>query len=752
MRVTRRGLLIGAGVGGGLLLGWALTPRQFAPPLEPGKDEIAFNAWLKIGADGVISVAVPQLEMGQGVTTLIPQVVAVELGADWRQIAVEPAPVSGAYPNVPLAAKWAEHWMPVFSGLAGAPDSLLARRFAESGAFMATADGLSLAAYELPARIAAASARAMLCMAAADRWDVAWEQCEAAGGFVTNGKQRLSFAELASEAADYEPPDPAPLRPAAASERVSTVPPGGKLAFPRLDLPAKVDGSLQFAGDVRLPDMLYAAIRHAPHGQASLGEYDAAKAKGLPGFVRLVEGHDWLAAVATDWWAAERALKEVAPRFSVSHRAESTLIARRMDEALMYGDATTIHAAGEVPSKWSVARRYDVAPALHATLETAGVTARYDGARLELWTASQDPAEARRVGARALGIDAGDVVLYPMPAGGSFDRRLEHEHVAEAALIAREAGKPVQLVWSRWQEHVAGLPRTPVSAVMAAQTTVGGAVAAWKARLVLPAASRQFGRRLFDAETAQGALQASSGESDAGAVEGAIPPYAVPSQVIEHVPVETLLPAGRMRGQAHGYTAFFTECFIDELAQQAGREPLSFRMALLGQDPRLAQCLQRAASLAGWNGGKDGSGQGLACHRMAVNGNWGWVAAVATARRDQQGVRVDRLHCVADVGRIVNVDIARQQLEGGLVFGLSLALGAATAFAEGLPLSGRLGQLNLPMLATCPEIEVDFVEGEGEPFDPGELGVAVVAPAVANALFSATGLRFRKLPLTEEAA
>jgi isoquinoline 1-oxidoreductase beta subunit len=750
MRVTRRGLLIGAGAGGGLLLGWALTPRSFAPPLAPGKDEVAFNAWLKIGSDGVVSVAVPQLEMGQGVTTLIPQIVAVELGADWRQVAVEPAPVSGAYPNVPLAARWAEYWMPALSSVAAAPDSLLARRFAESGAFMATADGLSLAAYELPARIAAASARAMLCMAAAERWNLAWEECEAANGFVSNGKQRLSFAELASEAADHEPPDPPALRPAPASERVATVPPGGRLAFPRLDLPAKVDGSLQFAGDVRLPDMLFAAIRHAPYGKASLGEYDAGKAKGLPGFVRLVAGSDWLAAVATDWWAAERALKEVAPHFSVSHRADSTLIARRMEEALMYGDATTIYAAGEVPSRWSVALRYDVAPALHATLETASVTARFDGARLELWVASQDPAEARRCGARALGIDAGDVVLYPMPAGGSFDRRLEHEHVTEAALIARETGKPVQLVWSRWQEHVAGLPRAPVSAVMAAQTTANGDLASWKARLALPAATSEFGRRLFGAQSAQQALAASSGESDAAALDGAIPPYAVPNQVIEQVPVETLLPAGRMRGQAHGYTAFFTECFIDELAHRAGREPFSFRMALLGQDPRLAQCLQRAASLAGWNGGKDGSGQGLACHRMSANGQWGWVAAVATARRDQQGVRVDKLHCVADIGRIVNADIARQQLEGGLVFGLGLALGAATAFAEGLPLSARLGQLGLPMLATCPEIEVDFVEGEGEPFDPGELGVAVVAPAVANALFSATGLRFRKLPLVEE--
>jgi isoquinoline 1-oxidoreductase subunit beta len=236
------------------------------------------------------------------------------------------------------------------------------------------------------------------------------------------------------------------------------------------------------------------------------------------------------------------------------------------------------------------------------------------------------------------------------------------------------------------------------------------------------------------------------------AIDGALPPYAIEHLLIEHVPAATGLPAGRMRGNAHGYTAFFTESFIDELAHKAGREPLSYRMALLGADPRLAQCLQRVAGLAQWNGGKDSSGQGIACHRMGAGANWGWVAVVAQARRDERGVRVDKLFAVADVGRIVNLDIARQQLEGGLVYGLGLALGSATAWADGLPLSGRLGILGLPTLATCPEITVDFIDSDDAPFDPGELGVAAVAPAVANALFSATGMRFRKLPLLEEEA
>ncbi len=750
MKVTRRGLLIGSGAAAGLVLAWALTPRSYDIPLPPGKDEQAFNAWIKIGRDGVVSVAVPQLEMGQGVSTLLPQIVAHELGADWRQIAVEPAPISGGYANVPLAAKWAEMWMPALSEAASAPDSLIARRFAQSNEFMATADGMSLAAYELPARIAAASARAMLAQAAADRWNVAWEECDAAAGFIQHGKNRLSFAELVDAAAAFNPPDPPVLRAEPMAERAAESPPGAKLRYPRLDLPAKVDGSMQFAGDIRLPDMLFAAIRHAPSGQATLGEYDPDKAKGLPGFVKLVEGPDWLAAIASDWWAAERALKEIAPNFAVTGRANTGRINRALDKALTHGDGTAIHAAGDTPGNFTIARRYEVAPALHATLETASVTARFVAGRLELWVASQAPQVARRAAARALDIAVQKVVVYPMPAGGSFDRRLEHEHVAEAALIARAAGKPVQLVWSRWQEHVAGLPRSPVAAVLAAQTTPAGDLYSWKSRLALPATSHEFGHRLFGGMAAQAALSASADQGDAMAIEGALPPYAIENLLIEHVPATTGLPSGRMRGNAHGYTAFFTESFIDELAHKAGREPLGYRMALLADDLRLAQCLQRVAGLAQWDGGKDGSGQGIACHRIAANGSWARVAAVAVARRDERGVRVDKLFAVADIGRIVNADIARQQLEGGLVYGLGLALGSATAFADGLPLSGRLGILGLPTLATCPEITADFIESDDVPFDPGELGVAVVAPAVANALFSATGMRFRKLPLLEE--
>lgn len=768
MAISRRGVLVGAAVGGGLVAAWALRPRTFADPLAPGRNEHAFGAWLKIARDGVVTVAVPQLEMGQGVATLLPQVVAQELGADWRQVAVEPAPVSGAYANVPLAARWAPLWMPFLPGLADRADGLFARRFAESTRFTATADGTTLAAFEMPCREAAASARAALCMAAAARWGVAWEECEAAAGFVIHDDKRASFAALADEAATMAPPDPPPLRAQPPAEAPIPGEADAATSHPRLDLPAKVDGTFLFAGDVRLPGMVYAAIKHGPAGGAELTGFDPRAARAIDGVVQVVEGKRWLAAVATNWWAADRALAAMKPRFRVAAPLESARIAERLDDAVRRGAGTMVAVRGEV-FDWGtgpgegpdLALRYDVAPGGHATPETASVTARFADGRLELWMASQAPERARQAAAEALDIAASRVILYPMAAGGSFDRRLEHDHAIEAALIAREVGQargqPVQLVWSRWEEQLAGRPRAPVAAIVSARMVPGGEgrLAALKARVAVQPAAREFGRRLFDNRTAAAALANSAGEADALAVEGAMPPYDIAQIAVEHVPADTGMPAGRLRGNAHGYTAFFVESFIDEVAQRHGREPLSFRMEMLGDDPRLAECLQRVARLAEWDGGQAQSGKGLACHAMhdpardgAAGG--GRIACIATARQEEGGVRVSRLAACVDIGRIVNLDLARQQVEGGLVFGMAQALGAAISYARGLPDQRRLADMNLPALADVPEIAVDFVDSAAPPFDPGELGVAVAAPAIANALHSATGLRLRRLPLLSE--
>lgn len=760
-RITRRGLLVGAAATGGLLVGWSLWPRDYPGALKPGAGEHGFGAWLTIGEDGVVTVAVPQLEMGQGVTTLLPQIVAHELGADWRQVAVLPVPPNGAQPNAVLAAKWAPLWSQI-------PALSAAERFARDEAFNATAEGTTLAAYETLAREAGATARVMLAQAAAARWGVGWEECEVRGGLVMAGGRQLTFGALAAEAAATTPPDIPPLRPDPPAERpVQGLEGEGAaesltLLYPRLDLPSKVDGSMVFAGDVRLPGMVHAAIRHAPPGLTELSDFDAKAAARIRGVRGVVTARRWLAVAADSWWQAERALDAMRPRFVGGAPLDTGQVAVWLSEAVKDG-GTEIAATGDVAEALAdgntvFTATYAAAPAVHATLETASATARMADGRLELWIASQAPEAARRAAAKAAGVALSDVVLYPLPAGGSFDARLEKRHAIEVAWLARKLGRPVQLTWSRAEELKALPPRTPVAVGLTAKLDPATSLpTAWRARIACPATAREAGKRLFGNLTEDAARSAVEGEADPLAGEGAVPPYAIPNISIEHCPVTLPFATGRLRGNAAAYCSFATEGFMDELARRAGRDPLVFRLGMLGDQPRLAAVLQRAARLGAWDGGRAGSGQGLALARMDAFGDearagGGRIACVAKARMGEGGLMVEQLTAVVDIGRIVNLDIARQQIEGGLLFGLGLAAGSSVRWAGGHPAPDRLAGLALPTLASAPEVVVEFVASDAPPFDPGELGVVVAPPAIANALFAATGLRFRALPLVAGAA
>jgi isoquinoline 1-oxidoreductase beta subunit len=752
--VTRRQLIAGAAVGGGLIVAWSLWPRHYSSPLTPGPNEREFGGWLTIGRDGVVTVAIPQLEMGQGVTTILAQVAAVELGADWRQVAVEPAPPSGLYANIPLAARWAEMWSDL-PGFASAPDSRLAENFARGNSFIATAEGLTLDAYEAPLRDAAATARVMLAMAAADRWGIEPEECVVENGLVRHGKQQLGFGELVVEAAGLDVPDPPPLRIDAAAEE--PVPGEAEIEppFPRLDLPSKVDGSFLFAADIRLPGLVYASIRHAPFGGFTLTGFEPEAVANMPGLVGVVKSKRYLAAVGESWWIAEQAVGKMKPVFGGGRKLATDAVFEKLGKAFKEGTPKGVYATGDVDAlleRPSLTQRYGVGAAVHATIETASATARLEDGKLELWIAAQAPELTRRAAAKAAGLSVEDVVLYPTAAGGSFDARLERLHAIEVTQIAKAIGRPVQLTWPRAEEFKALPPRTPVLAELsvAFYPATGGKIAAWRANLALPATAREFGHRLFDNHTPEAAIEHAAGEADALACEGAFPPYAIDNVAIAHLPVEIALPTGRMRGNAVAYTAFFTESFIDELAEKAGRDPYLYRLDMLGHSPRMAEVLGRATRLGNWDGGRRGTGQGLAMVRMGSADAGGRIACVAEAALAEGGLRVNRLFAAVDIGRIVNLDIARQQIEGGLLMGVSLAAGSSIAFEDGTPVPSRLSGLSLPTLADSPEITIEFVASEAPPFDPGELGVAVAPPAIANALYSATGSRFRSLPCSPE--
>jgi isoquinoline 1-oxidoreductase beta subunit len=511
-----------------------------------------------------------------------------------------------------------------------------------------------------------------------------------------------------------------------------------------------VDGSASFAGDVRLPDMLFASVRAGPAGNTRLLSVDEKAALNMRGVLQVVKTDNWVAAVASNWWAANNALDAMAPVFRTKGRmADSTEIVQSLSNAIAKGPGFRATKFGDVDAAMAqeagariFKADYTVGAAVHAPIETRSATADFRDGRLQLWLATQAPAVARLAAAEAIGISVDDVVHHPVIAGGSFDRNFDNSIAAQVAVIAKAVGRPVQLTWSRPEDFIRDHVRSPALGRLSAAMNAEGAVTGLTVRVAAASTMRELACRM-DGQQADKARKSASGQYDVLALEGAQIPYAIPNITIDHFPVSMPMPTGPWRGLANSYNCFFVEGFIDELAHKAGVEPLSFRMQMLIGQTRLARCLTGVATMAGWDGGMSGSGRGIACHSMRGS----HIAVIVTARNSETGVRVDRVHAMADCGRLINPDLARQQIEGGIVFGLAQALGAATDFESGLPTARRLRDIDLPKLADVPEITVELARSDEAPGGVSELGVPAVAPAIANALFSAAGIRLRELPL-----
>lgn len=726
--ISRRTLLIGGGAGIGLALAWSVWPRTYRPNLRAAEGETIFNAFLKIGRDGRVIVAVPQAEVGQGVWTTLPQILADELGADWRTVSVEPAPVSPLYANALLAEQAADD--SAFPSLLGI-DRWTARQYAERNALMLTAGSTSVRAFEARLREAGAAGRALLSLAAADRWNVNWEELDTRDGFVWGPNGRLAFAELAEEAAGHDLPDNLPVR-GGIENRLAGQP------LPRLDAPAKLDGSAMFAGDVRLRDMVHVAVRSAPPG-SRLAALDRAAGERVIGALQALDGPGWVAVAATNGWAAQKALDAMQPRWEVPAGPDAQGVSAALAAALDGEEGDRLFEAGEIPvvqpGTSAITARYEVGPAPSAAIEPLTATARVTGDRLEIWAPSQAPGLARAAAARAAGFAEGAVTLYPTLVGGGYGRKLEVEAIQQAAAIAARLGRPVQLTWPRIQEIQRDGLRPPAMAQLTAYVAAG-TIRGWHAKLAAPEAADALARRL----RAAGSFFRPGG----GPAAGAAPPYGFANVAIDHVAVETGLEAGIWRGGAHSYTGFFTESLIDEIARAAGQEPLSFRMAMLGGNPRLARCLATASAIGGWDGGARGGGMGIACH--AAFGSYIAALAEVEVGRDQRP-RVLRAVCAVDCGRAINPEIVKQQIEGGFIHGLSAAIGRPLELADGIPTARTIGAYGLPVLRDSPDVTVELLESEEEPGGVTELGVTVAAPAIANAWFALTGQRARSLPI-----
>jgi isoquinoline 1-oxidoreductase beta subunit len=718
LKLDRRTVLIGGGAGVGLVVAFALWPRHMRSDLAVRRGEEAFGNYLKVARDGRITVAVPQAETGQGIWTGLSQIVADELGAAWETIAVEPAPLTPAYAN-PLANH--EGWL---DGVG----FVRAHQLESDGAMRVTAGSTSVRAFEQPLREAAAVARAMLVGAAADRWGVPAGDCQTADGFVIHGGRTFTFGELAEEAA---------TRAAPVTTRPNPSAKGRVLGQPlqRLDGPAKTDGTWRFAGDVRLPGMLFASVRAAPPGGRLTTHSDKA-ARQIPGVRTVVARADWVAAIADSWWAAETAIRAAEAKFTGPRTPDD--VRAVFDDALQNGNLRRRFHRGDYESTVAgsrpLAATYFVAPSQHLAIEPLTATARFNAGRLEIWVATQAPGLALDVAAHTARVARSNVALYPMPPGSPSGRALEADAIGYAVELARELKAPVQVVLSQSssQNH------NPVAAGALAHMTAlpgeGGITAAWKMQVATNNALGSAIARLLGSDDKRRIARM--------AIDG-IPPYAVPNVTIEAIDTQLPFTCGYMRGSPQREFAFFTESFADELARAAGMEPLAYRMSLLGSNPRLARCLQAAAQLAGWDGGGPGSTMGIAgC--SAYGSHIGLVATASIGEAQQ--VKVHRLVAAVDCGRIVNSGLVTQQIAAGLIWAIGQATVAEPEWIAGMPRARPLGRLGLPRLGDTPDIGVQLVSSADPPGGVSGLGTTVLAPAVANAIFAGSGKRLRTLP------
>ncbi len=724
---SRRGFLIGTGAAVGLVVGYALWPRRWPNAWTAAEGETLLGPWVKIAADGQVTVAVPQAEMGQGIYSGFAQIVADELGADWRMMAVEPAPWHPAYAHVGLAREGTAGLPPMVRDLAARAGEEVIRRLN----LHMTGGSTSVKGYHDLLRQAAAEARARLVAAAAREWRVSAANVDTANGFVIYKANRMAFAQaVALVDPDAEPPAPV-LR------AVDARPLEGRV-LPRIDLPPKVDGSARFGADVRVPGMLYAAIRQGPVGDSKLVSAAA------PADVRMVKGANWVAVVAPTTWEAKRGLGAVKASFSTNGRKAGPWIEQALAKAASGTDGgKAVAEDGDLDGALGaspIVADYALPFLAHACMEPMTATARVAGGQAEIWAPVQSLTLAHWAVAEALGLETDDVIVHPTLLGGGFGRKAETDCLVQAALIAKEVGKPVQLIWSREEDFGSDKFRPPVHARMRGSISAERGIAAWDARIAVPSVGDSFMGRNMPR------LASDEDKPNAAAIEGAEAiPYAVGAFRAVHVPVPQPVPLGYWRSVGHSFSAFLVESFVDELAAAALTDPLEFRLRLLADKPRHAAVLKAAAEAGRWGEAVPaGFGRGIAVHE-----SFGSIVAIVIEAGVVGGaVRVSEVVSAIDCGRAIAPDSVRAQLEGAAMMGLSAALGEAVTFAEGEAVQRNFDGYSVLRLADAPVRLATVIVNSGAPLGGvGEPGLPPVAPALANALYKATGTRARSLPL-----
>ena len=706
---NRREFLVRAALGGGMALGFRL-PCGSAVARDDAAD-VEINAWIVIRSDNTVVIRVARSEMGQGILTALPMLVAEELECDWAKVVPEIAP-----PSENLRRKQ------VFGD-------------------MSTSASRSVSASQQTLRRAGAVAREMLIAAAAARWNVPPAECRAARGVITHAAsgRRTTFGAVAGAAARL----PAPAQVALKERKDWTL-----IGTPqrRLDVRDKVAGKPIYGVDVRRPGMLYAAIVQCPVFKGTVRAVDSAKAAAMPGVRRIVTLPDAVAVVADGWWQASRAAEALGVTWDEGDngRVSSAAIADRLREGLTGADAGIGRSEGDAAAGMRKAAirieaDYAVPFLAHATMEPPNCTAHVFDGRVEVWAPTQHAELALATAADAAGVPRDRVMVHRTTLGGGFGRSGQvQDFVRQAVLIAREAGRPIQLLWSREQDVQHDFYRPPAMARMAAGLDAAGMPVAWTIRIA-----------------GQSILQALTPDVPGLGVEPSFldgftetMPYDVPNLLVEHAVRNGHVPIGPLRGIYQVPNAFFRECFIDEMALATGQDAYVFRRRLLAGKPRHLAVLDAAAAKAGWDRPSPGVYRGIAIDESAHT----VCAQVVEASVTPSGaVRVHRVVSAIDPGIAVNPLTIELQNQGAVAFGLSAALHGDIAIKDGRVVQSNFHDYETLRMADMPRVETVILQSGGAWGGVGEPPLAPVAPALCNAVFAASGTRVRSLPLKHHA-
>jgi isoquinoline 1-oxidoreductase beta subunit len=709
IKVSRRDFLKnGTLVGGGLLLGFFLPLRgSFSETATQKEAPIVPNAFIHIGTDDTVTIIVNHSEMGQGVYTSLPMLVAEELEADWTKIKVAPAPVDPVYNHTAFGIQ-----------MTGGSTSVWSEydRLREVGA----------------------AAREMLIAAAAAMWKVDKTGCRAEKGKVIHrtGKS-LTFGQLADKSSAMPVPKTVKLKDPSKFRII------GKPTR-RLDAPEKTDGKAVFGLDVNVPGMLTAVIARPPVFGGKVVSFEADKAKTIPGVKVVVQVPSGVAVVATGFWAAQKGREALKIVWDEGELARLSTAGMREEFAkLAQSPGFVARKEGDPEQALAKAARrlsaeYEVPYLAHATMETLNCLVDLRDGGCEIWTGTQFQTIDRDAAAAAAGLKPEHVKIHTTYLGGGFGRRANprSDFVVEAVEVAKVVKKPVKVIWSREDDIMGGYYRPMWYDRLAAGLDEGGKLVAWLHTIV--------GQSIIAGTPFEQAM-AKNGIDDAS-VEGAKDiPYKIPNLLVDLHSPKIGVPVLWWRSVGHSHTAFVVESFIDELAHTVKKDPFEFRRALLAGKPRHLGALRLAANKAGW--GKplpQGQVRGIAVHESFGS----FIAQVAEVSVTQEGkVRVHRVVCAVDCGRFVNPATIEAQMESGIVFGLSAALHGAITLNNGKVEQSNFNDYDVLRLDEMPKVEVHIVQSKEKSGGIGEPGVPPIAPAVTNAIFAATGKRIRRLPI-----